>query len=39
MVLNITNMSQKKKNKSLLSIEKHNKEREKMIYYNYKKVF
>ena len=39
MVLNVTKFSQKMKNKSLLSIEKNIIEREKMLYYNYKKVF
>ena len=39
MVLSVTKLSQKMKNKSLLSIEKNIIEREKMLYYNYKKVF
>ena len=39
MVADITKMYQKKKNKSLLSIEKNITEWEKMLYYNYKKVF
>ena len=42
MVVNITKIFQKMKNKSLLSllsIEKNIIEREKTLYYNYKKVF
>ena len=39
MVLNVTKFSQKMANKSLLSIEKNIMEREKMLDYNYKKVF
>ena len=39
MVVNVTKISQKMKNKSLLSIEKTIIECEKMLYYNYKKVF
>ena len=39
MVLSVTKLSQKMKNKSLLSIEKNIIEQEKMLYYNYKKVF
>ena len=39
MVVNVTKISQKMKNKSLLSIEKNIIEREKMLYYNYEKVF
>ena len=39
MVLSVIKLSQKMKNKSLLSIEKNIIEREKMLYYNYKKVF
>ena len=39
MVVNTTKMSQKMKNKCLLSTEKNIIEWEKMFYYNYKKVF
>ena len=39
MVLSVTKLSQKMKNKSLLSKEKNIIEQEKMLYYNYKKVF
>ena len=39
MVVNITKISQKSKNKSLLSTAKNIIELEKMSYYNYKKVF
>ena len=40
MVVIITKISQKMKNKSLLSIEKkYHRMRKKMLYYNYKKVF
>ena len=39
MVVNVTKISQKMKNKSLLSKEKNIIEREKMLCYNYKKVF
>ena len=39
MVVNVTKISQKMKNKSLLSIEQNIVEREKMLYYNCKKVF
>ena len=39
MVMNITKISEKMENKSLLSIEKNNTEWQKMPYYNYKKVF
>ena len=36
-VMDVTKISQKMKNKSLLSIEKNIIEREKTLYYNYKK--
>ena len=39
MVVNVTKISQKMKNKSLLRIEKNIIESEKMSDYNYKKVF
>ena len=39
MVVNITKISQRRKNESLLSIEKNIIEWEKASYYNYKKVF
>ena len=39
MVVNVTKISQKMKNKSLLSIEKSIIEREKTLYCNYKKVY
>ena len=39
MVVNVTKISQKMKNKSLLSKEKNIIEREKLLCYNYKKVF
>ena len=39
MVVSTTKMSQKMKNKCLLSIEKNIIEWEKMFYYNYKKYF
>ena len=39
MVVNVTKISQKMKNKSLLSIEKNIIKREKTLDYNYKKVF
>ena len=39
MVVNVTKISQKIKNKSFLSIENNIKEREKTLYYNYKRVF
>ena len=39
MVENVTKISQRRKNESLLSIEKNIIEWEKMPYYNYKKVF
>ena len=39
MVVNITKISQKMKNKSLLSIEKNITESEKMPYCNCRKVF
>ena len=39
MVVNVTKISQKMKNKSLLSIEKNIVEWEKALYFNYKKVF
>ena len=39
MVVNVTKISQRRKNESLLSIEKNFIEWEKMPYYNYKKVF
>ena len=39
MVANVTKISQKMKNKSLLSIGKHIIERKKTIYCNYKNVF
>ena len=38
MVVSITKISQKMKSKSLLSIEENITEREKMPYYNYKKL-
>ena len=38
MVINVTKISQKMKNKRLLSIEKNIKELEKMFYCNYKKL-
>ena len=38
MVVNVTKISQKTKNKTLLSIEKNIIEREKKLYYDYKKV-
>ena len=38
MVVNITKISQRTENKSLLSIEKNIKEWEKMFYYHYKKL-
>ena len=39
MVVKVTKISEKMKNKSLLSTEKNIIEREKTPYYNYKKVF
>ena len=39
MIVNVTKISQKRKNKSLLSIEKNIIKQEKMLHYNYKKVF
>ena len=39
MVVNITKISQKMKNKSLWVYIKKNMKREKMPYYNYKKLF
>ena len=39
MVVNATKISQKMKNKSLLSIEKNIIGREKTLYFNYEKVF
>ena len=39
MVVNVTKISQKMKNKSLLSKEKNIIEREKLLCYNYKNVF
>ena len=39
MVVNVKKISQKMKNKSLLSIQKNIIEWEKMLYHNYKKVF
>ena len=39
MVVNITTIFKKRKNKSLLSIEKNIIEFEKMSYYNHKNVF
>ena len=39
MVVNVTKISQKMKNKSLLSIENNVIKRERTLYYNYKKVF
>ena len=39
MVVNVTKISQKMKNKSLLSIEKNIIEQEKTLCYNYKKVY
>ena len=39
MVVNVTKISQKRKNKSLLGIEKNIIGSEKILYYNYKKVF
>ena len=39
MVVNVTKISQKMKNKSLLSIESNIIKRERTLYYNYKKVF
>ena len=39
MVVNVTKISQKMKNKSLLSIENNIIKRERTLYYNYKKVF
>ena len=39
MVVNVTKISQKMKNKSLLSIEKKIIEQEKTLYCNYKKVY
>ena len=39
MALSVTKISQKMKNKSFVSIEKNVKEREKTLYYNYKKLF
>ena len=39
MVMNVPNISQKMKNKSLFSIEKNIIELEKMSFYIYKKVF
>ena len=39
MVVNVTKISQKMKNKSLLSIEKSIIEWEKTLHYNYKKLF
>ena len=39
MVVNVTKISQRRKNESLLSIEKNIIEWEKTPYYNYKKVF
>ena len=39
MVVNVTKISQKMKNKSLLSIKKDVIERGKTLYYNYKKGF
>ena len=38
-VVNVTKISQKMKNKSLLRLEKNIMEREKTLYYNHKKVF
>ena len=38
-VVNVTKISQKMKNKSLLSIESNIIKRERTLYYNYKKVF
>ena len=38
-VVNVTKISQKMKNKSLLSIESDIIKRERTLYYNYKKVF
>ena len=38
-VVNVTKISQKMKNKSLLSIENNVIKRERTLYYNYKKVF
>ena len=38
-VVNVTKISQKMKNKSLLSIENNIIKRERTLYYNYKKVF
>ena len=38
MVVNVTKISQKMKNKSLLSIEKYIIEREKTLCYNHKKL-
>ena len=38
MVMNVTKISQKMKSKSLLNIEKDIIEREKTLYYNYKKL-
>ena len=39
MVVNVTKISQKMKNKSLLSVENNVIKRERTLYYNYKKVF
>ena len=39
MVVEVTKLSHKMKNKSQLRIEKNIIEREKTLYYNYKKVF
>ena len=39
MEVNFTKISQKMKNKDLLSIQKSIKEEQKILYYNYKKVF
>ena len=39
MVVEVTKLSHKMKNKSQLRIEKNITEREKTLYYNYKKVF
>ena len=39
MFVNVTKISQKIKNKSLLSIQKHIMEYEKRLCYNYEKVF
>ena len=39
MVVNVTQTSQKMKNKSLLSIEKEYYRMKKMTYYNYQKLF